>query len=242
MRLRKTLGYVLSVLVVGPLSAAGTPPAREAVRYVRPSGDTFATECEFVLARNKVGWTLTSTTYRSGLRMEVVSRYDPEDRLIGAKAVLTARDNARTATVTVKDGKAIVRREGQESRDFDTPKGIIVTSAPDWSDVFLLCRRYDVKRKGKQVFPALWIHPTAAPQRLTFTVEWQGTDAIVHDGRRVELYRLAIRIRDNSAYVAWADAQGGMVRLIPLPAKATAPGLTRAGFEKAAAGLAPPAD
>jgi hypothetical protein len=46
-----------------------------------------------------------------------------------------------------------------------------------------------------------------------------------------------IRIRNNSGYAAWADAQGRMVRLIPLPGKDAAAGLTLEGFEKAAAGL-----
>jgi hypothetical protein len=171
--------------------------------------------------------------------MEVVTRYDAEDRPIAAKAVLTTRGIAQSATVEVKDGKATVRREGQESREFDAPKGTIITSAPDWSDVFLLCRRYDRQRKGKQEFPALWIHPTELPQRLTFSIEWQGTDQIERDDTKIELGRYAIRIRNNSAYVAWADAQGRMVRLIPLPLKETAPSLTQEGFEKTAAELRP---
>jgi hypothetical protein len=105
--------------------------------------------------------------------------------------------------------------------------------------VFLLCRRYERPRKGKQEFPALWIHPTQPPQLLTFSIEWQGTDSIEHDGKKIELNRFAIRIRNNSAYVAWADAQGRLVRLIPLPLPKGAAGLTREGFEKSAAGLRP---
>ena len=58
-------------------------------------------------------------------------------------------------------------------------------------------------------------------------------------GARVELGRYAVRIRNGSAYVAWADARGRLVRLIPLPWQEAAPGLTREGFAKAAAGLRP---
>src|SRR5262249_6644462 len=79
-------------------------------------------------------------------------------------------------------------------------------------------------------------HPTQAPQRLTFSIEWQGADRIERDGAQAELGRYAIRIRNGSAYVAWADAQGRLVRLIPLPLQGAAPGLTRGGCEKAAAG------
>jgi hypothetical protein len=105
--------------------------------------------------------------------------------------------------------------------------------------VFLLCRRYDRHRKGKQEFPALWVHPTQAPQRLMFSIEWQGTDRIERDGVPAELGRYIVRIRNGSMYVAWADAQGRLVRLIPLPRQEVAPGMTREGFEKAAAVLRP---
>jgi hypothetical protein len=220
-----------------PARGADTPP--ETIVYVRPAGDTFGRECQFVIARSDAGWTITSTTERGALRMEVVTRYDSEDRPLSSRAVQTTGKIAQTANVEVKDGKATVRCTGLEPRKFDVPKGTIVTSAPDWSDVFLLCRRYDRERKGKQEFPALWIHPTQPPQRLTFSIEWQGTDEIERDGRKTKLARLALRIRNQSAYVAWADAQGCMVRLIPLPWKETTPGLTREGFEKSAAALRP---
>jgi hypothetical protein len=240
MLLRRFLQCALAVLSAGLVPVLCADPQRETVRYVRPVKDAFAIECQFVITRNDAGWTITSTTDRGTLRMEVVTRYDAEDRPISAKAVLTSGGTAQTATVEVKDGRAMIRRDGQEPREFDAPRGTIVTSAPDWSDVFLLCRRYDASRKGKQEFPALWIHPTQPPQRLTFSIEWQGADLIERDGTRTELGRFAIRIRNNSSYVAWADAQGQMVRLIPLPWNENAPGLTREGFEKSAAGLRPP--
>jgi hypothetical protein len=172
--------------------------------------------------------------------MEVETRYDDEDRPISARIALTTDGATKTATVQVKDGKATIRRDGQEPIEFDAPKGTIITSAPDWTDVFLLCRRYDRKRQGKQEFPALWVHPTQPPQRLTFTIERQGSDVIEHDGKKVELGRYAIRIRNNSSYLAWADAEGRMVRLIALPHKDARAGLTLEGYEKAAAGLRPP--
>jgi hypothetical protein len=105
--------------------------------------------------------------------------------------------------------------------------------------VFLLCRRYDRERKGKQDFPALWIHPVQAPQRLTFSIEYQGIDTIELDGKKTEVSRYDIRIRNSSRYAAWADAQGRMIRLIPLPLKGAASGLTLEGYENSAAGLRP---
>jgi hypothetical protein len=226
----------LAVLAAGVFLVRAEEPKRETARYVRPVADRFETECTFTVTRLDAGWTITSTTGGAG-QMEVEARYDAEDRLTGAKAVLTKGGMAKTVSVQVKEGKATVKREGQEPQELETPQGTIVTSAPDWTDIFLLCRRYDRQKKGKQEFPALWIHPTQPALRLTFSIEWQGTDLIERAGKKSELDRYLIRIRNNSPYAAWADAQGQLIRLIPLPMKDSTPGLTREGYEKAAAGL-----
>jgi hypothetical protein len=167
----------------------------------------------------------------------VEARYDATDRLTAARAALTTAGTTATVTVQVKGGKARVVRQGQKPAEFDVPRGTIVTSAPDWSDVFLLCRRYDRGRKGKQEYPGLWIHPTRPPQRLTFSIEWQRADTIRHAGKDLALGRYRIRIRNNNAYVAWADGQGRLIRLLPLPHKEKAAGMTLAGYEPSAARL-----
>jgi hypothetical protein len=231
---------VLGLMAAGLSPARGEEAPKETVRYVRPAKGGFATECTFVIARDGKGWTITSRTDRGAVEMQVEARYDAEDRLTSARAALTGDGKTTTATVTLKGDKATVTRQGQQPQQFDVPKGTIVTSAPDWTDVFLLCRRCDPGRKGKQEFPALWIHPTQPAQRLTFSIERQGTDVTEHDGKKQELGRYRIHIRNNSAYAAWTDARGRMVRLIPLPAKGTTAGLTLEGYEKSAAGLRPP--
>src|SRR5262249_10782278 len=147
-------------------------------------------------------------------KMEVVAQYDARDRLIKASAVLTVGKATKSATVNVADGKATVKRDGAHPQQFDVPPGVIVTSAPDWTDVFLLCQRFDRAGKEKQEFPALWIHPTQPAQRLTFAIERQGTDTIDHAAKKLELTRFQIAIRGGSRYAAWADSQGKMVRLI----------------------------
>lgn len=232
-------GAIIALLAFGLVPIRGGDAPSETMRYVRSSGDKFVTECKFLIARQESGWTITSSTDRGTLQMEVETRYDAMDRPTAARAVVTILGKTSTVNVKFKDGKATVERAGLAPVEFDAPRGTIVTSAPDWSDVFLLCRRYDRQRKGKQEFPALWIHPTDAPQRLTFSIELQGADMVVHYGNKVELGRYMIRIRKNSGYLAWADAQGRMVRLIPLPAKDTATGLTLEGYEKSASGLRP---
>ncbi len=227
----------LLLMSLQSLHADGAP---ETARYLRPAGDKFVAECTFSIAKTKSGWSIVSKTERGKTTMEVEARYDSEERLTAARAVLSVDGTAKSATVEVKDGKAAVKREGEKAVEFEIPKETIVTSAPDWTDVFLLCRRYDREKKGKQEFPALWIHPTQQPQRLTFSIERQGSDRVEVDGKKVELDRFLIRIRGNSGYVAWADGQGRMIRLVPLPFKTPASGMTLEGFEKAAMGLKPP--
>src|ERR1051325_445764 len=189
---------------------------RERFRYLRAQGDGFATECKFVIARDKSGWSIVSTTDRGAIQMHVETRYDADDRPVSARVALTTHSVTKTATVQIKDGKATVRREGQPPAEFDAPKGTIITSAPDWTDVFLLCCRCDRQRKGKQEFPSLWIQPTPTALGLSFTIAREGGDAVEASGKKPELPRYAIRIRNNSGYTAWADSQGRLVRLIPL--------------------------
>src|SRR5262249_1718929 len=105
---------------------------------------------------------------------------------------------------------------------------------------FLLCRGYDRKRGGKQEFLGLWIHPTQPAQLLPFTVERTGKGQIEHTGRPTDVERYTIRIRGPNSYVAWADPQGVMVRLLPTPLKEGTPtGLVREGYEKSTGRLKP---
>lgn len=233
MRRFTLLTYAAAVLLAGSAPAIAGDGPSETYRYVRPMGDKHVTECEFDLTRDAKGWAITSRTGR----MKVEARYDKDDHLLEAKGSLSDGKSEKLVSVRVKDGKAKVERDGADAQEFDVPKGTIVTSAPDWSDVFLLCRRFDRTKTGKQEFPALWIHPEKPARRLTFTIEEYGTGRIMHDGSGIGLVRFQIHIRDNSAYMAWAHADGRMVRLIPLPAKDPPSGMTLEGYEKSAAGL-----
>lgn len=74
----------LVVLAAGFVSALGADTTAESVRYLRPMGDKYVTECRFVIATTDGGWTITSVTDRGASRMDVVTRYDAEDRPIAA--------------------------------------------------------------------------------------------------------------------------------------------------------------
>lgn len=211
------------------------------VRYLRLLPDKSATECVFTMQQGEKGWNIVSVTERGDTKMTVTARYGARSALGSAEATLTKGEQTMAARVEVADGKATVKRAGQDAQQFEVPKGVIVTSAPDWTDTFLLCRHYDRPKGGKQEFTGLWIHPEQPAQRLTFSIEKVGTDAIEHEGKKLELDRHTIHIRNNSEYAAWTDGKGRMVKLISLPFKENAgTEVVLAGYEKSAARLRPP--
>ena len=219
-----------ALLALLSCTVPGPDAAEERIRYLRPARGKFVTECEFTIVRGNGGGSITSVTGRGETTLTVTARWGADDRLVCADATLVSGGRRRVARVQVADGKARVHREGQDPQEFEIPPGVIVTSAPDWTDALLLCRRYDRAKGGRQSFAGLWIHPEQPAQRLTFTIERQGGDTLEHESRRMELDRHVIRLRGNSAYVAWADAEGRMIKLAP-------DGLVLEGLEASTSGL-----
>jgi len=232
----------LFVVIVPALlcAALDKPQETHTVRYLRLSAKAPATECTFTLRFSAAGaWEITSVTERGDTKMTVTARYDNGDHLRDAEAVLVKGDTKKACKVEVvgkakmKD-KAKVKHEGQDAQEFEVPTSVIVTSAPDWSDTFFLCLRYDRTKAGKQEHAGLWIHPEQPAQRLTFSIEKQGIDHIEHAGEKFELDRVSIRIRGNSPYTGWIDAKGRMVKLMQT---GTPLELVLEGFEKSVGGL-----
>ena len=177
---------------------AAAEPGPERVRYLRPDG---ALECVFELGEGFVASVTGPLT--------VEARYGPDGTLREARAALAAGGAARVGAV---DGRATVERPGRPPETFEVPPRVIVTSAPDWTDAFFICRRWTRGGPARQEFPGLWIHPVQPPQRLTFTAESQGVEG--------GLERLLIRLRGGGTYVAWADRDGRMIKLAAKPGSA----------------------
>lgn len=234
----KVVAVVTGIWLVAAAVAADKKD-EEKFRYLRIGKGKPITECTFVLERDGARFSISSVTGRGDASMTVTASYAAGDVLLSASAALTRGDLKQQALVGVQDGTARVKRPSQDAQEFAVPAGVIVTSAPDWTDTFLLCRRYDLKKGGKQEFAGLWIHPEQAAQRLTFTIEKQGSDSIDHDGQKMDLNRFLIRIRNNSPYAAWANDKGRMLKLVSLPFKEGGAELVLEGYEKSAAGLRP---
>src|SRR5262245_39671720 len=221
---------------------AAQPLPAGKLRYLRPAGDGWTSECVFTIAKRDNGGSIASVTEHGQLRLTLETSYGPKDAL--ATSVLTLRngDKESVAIVAVKDGVARVQLPEQPLKKLEISPGVIVTSAPDWTDTLLLFARYDHAAADKQTFSALWYHPEQPVQLLKLSIERHGYDTIQRDGKDVKLARFTIQLRGNSQYAAWATRDGTMVRLIPLPAKAKQrSGLILEGYEKSgAADLASP--
>jgi hypothetical protein len=231
---------VLGLVVLLP-SAPAQPLKEETFTYVRPTAKGFAPECTFKIQDRKGDWRIASETTRGDTRMTVSTNYDAKDELLYGTAILMTGTEQAKAVVDRRQGKAAVLRTGKPPELFAVPAGVIVTSAPDWTDIFLLCRRYDRKAGGKQKFTGLWIHPKQPPQLLPFTIEREGADEITHEGKKIDVDRYTIRIRGPNPYIAWADSSGMLVRLQSTPFKEGTPnGLVREGYEQSTSKLRPP--
>jgi hypothetical protein len=229
-------------LLLGTMPVLAAEDRTEKFRYLRPAQDRFVTECEFIIASTPKGRTILSTTYRGNTQLKLTAIYEGKETLTSAEVVVQMGTEKQTATATVARNEAQVVNASNDRAALAAPPGVIVTSAPDWTDTFMLCRKYDRSKGGKQEFPALWLHPKQKSLALTFSIERVAQDAIEHEGKKTMLDRFAIRIRNNSAYAAWADGDGTMIKLVPLPFRAEATNwLVREGYEKSAAGLRPPA-
>ena len=107
-------------------------------------------ESDIQLQPTDEGSTLSSTTYRGKMNLKLVSRFDADQRLLGARVTVSTGDRSQSAVVEVDDGKARVSRDDGSVTVLDCPAGVIVTSAPDWTDAFMLMNRYDARRGGPQ--------------------------------------------------------------------------------------------
>jgi len=211
---------VNALLLLGVAGRTLVGAAEERARYLRVTPKETVTECTFTLSHSDRGWSVHSITEHGQGRLSLIARYDARDQLTTAAVSISTADVKKACKVEVIDGKARVCRGDQEVKEFTVPPGVIVTSAPDWTDTFLLCRRYDRTRGGKQAFAGLWIHPEKEPLRLTFSIERKGMDIVEHAGKKRPLDRLEIRLRNGDRYHAWADAKGRMIKLQPLQADA----------------------
>lgn len=181
------------------------------LRYLKPQDGAYVLESEVTTRKVKDGTVYTSKTVRGRLSLTLTIQRDD-------------KGNARTAAIVQDDGKTKtsvqleriatgfrLTRDGQHE-DAAAPADAVLTSAPDWSDIFELVRRYDLAKKGKQEFAGLWFHPKQKTLTPTFALQWKGSDKVKVKDKEIELNRFEIRLRDSTNRV-WALPDGTVVKI-----------------------------
>ena len=223
---------VWTLLGCGLLAAsdADTPAPR---RYLRPEGARYVLESE---VRTTKGGTYTSKTIRGDETLTLVIRHGDKGEPLIADVVLEKGRTTKKATLDLTGPTATFKRGGIIDL-FKAPAEPVITSAPDWSDLFTLVRRYDADKGGKQVFAGLWIHPTLPYRTLSFTIERAGSDTVKVKDKPVELTCYQVHLRSGD-YLAWALPDGTVCKLFGRAEKAVP--VVLEGYEEATRKLEAP--
>lgn len=203
---------LIPLLAVAGFVAADVE-AELTLRYVRRAKDIYVLESLVTTSTKGKIKTYTSVTDRGSEKLTLTVRFD-DGKLKDAVVVQEQGAKKNTASLTRGDASAKLQRGEKVEELPDVGSDSIVTSAPDWSDIFLLVQRYDAVRAGKQEHPGLWIHPVKATLRLRFSVERLGKDTLRSAGKALELDRYRIRLRSGD-YIAWADSSRRVIKLAP---------------------------
>jgi len=222
----------LFVILAGcGLLAAAEPDKPTTLRYLRPSGDKFVLESAVTTTRDKDGTTTyVSLTDRGSEKMTLTLRFNKKGEIKEAEAVQETAQGKKQVSATLDNSKIRLVQDGATHDILNPPANPIVTTAPDWSDIFQLVQRYDGKKGGKQEFSGLWIHPTKKTLMLTFTIERLGSDTIKVKDAEMKLDRYRVRLRSGD-YLVWADPSGRVCKLLPPGAKASP--VVLEGYEEA---------
>lgn len=205
-------------LALACLLAPAQDDKPEPLRYMRQAGTKFVLESEITITPMERGTLYKSTTSRKtelgDEKMTLTLRLDENNRITSAETVHETPKGKKTATLTLRDKHAFLKRAGTTDLLNRVASAPVVTTAPDWSDVIQLITRYDAKKGGKQEFGGVWFHPSAQPATPTFTIERLGTDKIMQKEAEVTLNRYQLKLRSGD-YLTWADEENRVIKILP---------------------------
>src|SRR5438552_18765510 len=137
------IGVMLANMAAEPASEAGEDKPK-LTRYLRREKDKFVLESEIAEKRTTDGTTYVSLTDRGTEKMTLTLRFDKDNRLTSGEAVQETAKGKQRADLTFEGDTPRLKRTKsvREIKDLANP---IVTTAPDWSDIFQVVRRYDPK-------------------------------------------------------------------------------------------------
>jgi hypothetical protein len=227
---------VLPILIC--MSQLAAADAAFELEYVRPAGSQFVLESKVTYRKVDDGFLFRSVTTRYKEKMTLTLRWDSKHALQTADLEQEAATGKQSATAQFDKKTAVIKRFGQKDQQLMlAAEPVLATTAPDWSDILLVLRRYDQKQGGKQQFAGLWFHPVNPPRGMTFTVEELGKDTIAAADKKLTVGRYRVQLR-SGAYLVWADGDGQVLKLMP-PGQAQGAVILK-GQEKATAELVGP--
>jgi hypothetical protein len=204
-----------ALLILGSLCQVGQPLPAFELKYVRPAGGKYVLESAVTHKKVKDGYAYHSVTHRPREKMGLALFWNNQQQLQSAKLELEMATGKKTAAATFHGRTATVQRPGQPDVKIElAAPPVLATTAPDWSDILLVLRHYDVRKGGKQEFAGLWFHPEKAALSLTFTVEKLGQDEIAVGDKKFTLGRYRVHLRSGN-YLVWADDDGQVYKLMP---------------------------
>jgi hypothetical protein len=204
----------LATALLLPAVPAAAQDRSPSLRYLRPADGKLVLESEVTETHTDGQTIYVSTTERGDEKTTLTVTYDRPGKPARAEVVLEGPRGRRSAELTFDKQGVRLKRGGGITDFLKVGADPVVTTAPDWSDIFQLARRYDRARGGRQEFPGLWIHAVQPPRVLTFAIERTGADTLTAGDQKVALDRYRIRLRSGD-YVAWADANGRVYKLFP---------------------------
>jgi hypothetical protein len=227
------MSFLLPLVAGWALLPGAEPEKPLPLHYVRPDMGKYVAAADVTTTRGEDGTVVTLRT-EPPEKMTVTLRLDKSGKATGAEAV----QGRKGVTLTLGEkGTATLKRSGNITDILkDLPANPVVAAGPDWTDVLQVVRRYDAAKGGKQEFAGMSIGPMEGFQKQTFTAERLAADTVTVKDKEVKLDRFRLKLRGGD-YTAWADADGRVVRVQGLAAKAVP--VVLEGFEDATRGLKP---
>jgi hypothetical protein len=228
------MSFLLPLVAGWALLPGAEPEKPVPLHYVRPEKGKYVAAADVTVTRGEDGTTVTIRAEPPD-KMTATLHLDRSGQATDAEAVQGATRKGVTLKLEEK-GTGTVKRGTVTDFLKDLPANPLVVAGPEWTDVLQVLRRYDASKGGKQEFAGLSIDPIQGYEKQTFTAERQAAETVKVKDKEVKLDRFRLKVRGGD-YAAWADAEGRVVRVQGLAAKAVPVALE--GFEEATRGLKP---
>ena len=219
--------------------AQASAEARSALHYVKGAADDYKPECDVTITKTPAGTHYECKMFQGQDSTTVAVTLSAEGRLLSASSALEIAGAAKPKVVSVgwRGGDSLDVKRASGTEFLKVSGEPIITTTPDWSDVWQLLQKYDRKKGGKQQFAGAWVHPVEQPLAVTFSIEQiDNKETIMMQDRKVRLNRYLVRLRPGD-YLVWTDSAGTIIKIVKNQPKS--PAVVLEGYQEATAELGP---